>query len=464
LQVAFVPREIQFSIKRGGNMAHRQLSRREFLQFSAIGAGGLALAACVAAPAAAPAPAGEAAADAGPYTGKFVILSAGNPDQNQPLIDAIEAANPGVEVDWRGLTSERYTELFAAAEVAGDQIDIMDLNGQDLRRYAVGNKLKGLDDLTYLDRFRPVGLETYTVKGTLWALPRGGISGFPFLVNKKILDAAGITKEPETYTELLEMAAAIKDAGYAPFVHAGKNIYLWPIWQFFAYAQTSNNQPVEMTYKILQGETKFTDADSVAALEILNGYARDGMFIDGVNSLDSDGAWLAFSQGKGAFWYEHSWRIGLYRDGEYPELEMSLIPPVRSVEDANIKRMLPGGTGSATGIYANIAPERMDVALSILDLMCSDEWVKWSNDLNRDPVSTNINVEASDDPLAIKYGQECADNQFTYLDWYWPPEITRSFQENQQAVVTGTKTPEEAAASIQAEMDQLFADGYVFET
>ena len=45
----------------------------------------------------------------------------------------------------------------------------------------------------------------------------------------------------------------------------------------------------------------------------------------------------------------------------------------------------------------------------------------------------------------------------------WPPEITRSFQENQQAIVTGVKTPEEAAESIQAELEQLYADGYEFE-
>lgn len=187
------------------------------------------------------------------------------------------------------------------------------------------------------------------------------------------------------------------------------------------------------------------------------------MFIDGVNSLDSDGAWLAFSQGKAAFFYEHSWRIGFFRQGDYPELEMSLIPPLRSVEDANILRQLPGGTGDATGIYARIAPERQDVAHSILDLMTSDEWVKWRNDRDGDPVSTNVNVKASDDPLAVKYEQECSANQFTYLDWYWPPEITRAFQENQQAIVTASKTPQEAAEAIQKVMDELYADGYKFE-
>ena len=96
--------------------------------------------------------------------------------------------------------------------------------------------------------------------------------------------------------------------------------------------------------------------------------------------------------------------------------------------------------------------------------MTSDEWVKWSNDLNKDPVSTNANVQASDDPLAVKYATECADNQFTYLDWYWPPEITRAFQENQQAIVAGTKTPDQAAEAIQGVLDGLIADGYKFES
>jgi raffinose/stachyose/melibiose transport system substrate-binding protein len=432
------------------------------LHWCAAGGAGLALAACAPAAPAAQAPAGEAAS-AGPYEGTFVIMSAGNPDQNAPLIEAIEAAHAGVTIEWRGLTSERYTELFAAAEVAGDQIDIMDLNGQDLRRYAVGDKLVDLSELDYLDRFREVGLRTYSIGGKLWALPRGGISGFPFLYNKKILDAVGMTEEIETYAQLQELAPAIKDAGYAPFVHAGKNIYLWPVWEFFTYAQTSGNNPVENTYKILNGEMKFTDPEHVAALEIINQYARDEMFIEGVNSLDSDGAWIAFSQGKAAFWYEHSWRVGLYREGDYPELDLSLMPPLRSVEDPNIARMLPGGTGAATGIYANIAPERMDVAFSILDLMTSDEWVKWANDVNKDPVSTNANVQASDDPLALKYAEECSANQFTYLDWYWPPEITRAFQENEQAMVVGTKTPMEAAEAIQQVLEELYADGYKFE-
>jgi raffinose/stachyose/melibiose transport system substrate-binding protein len=98
-----------------------------------------------------------------------------------------------------------------------------------------------------------------------------------------------------------------------------------------------------------------------------------------------------------------------------------------------------------------------------MDVFSNDESVKYMNERDGDAVSTNVNVEASTDPLAVKYAEECAPNQKTYLDWNWPPEITRSFQEQQQALVAGTTKPDAAAATIQTVFDQLVADGYVFQ-
>jgi len=105
----------------------------------------------------------------------------------------------------------------------------------------------------------------------------------------------------------------------------------------------------------------------------------------------------------------------------------------------------------------------VDVAQSILDLITSDEWVKWANTTFKDPVSCNKNVVASDDPLAVDYGTKCADLQFTYLDWYWPPEITAACQQGQQAIVAGTSTSAQAADAIQKAMDSLYQGGYKFQ-
>jgi len=404
-------------------------------------------------------------------SGRLVILSSADPAQNQPLIKAIEAANPGVTVDWRNLTSERYVELFSASDLAGEQIDILDMNGQDLRRFATGDKLADLTDkVTYLDRFQPVSTETYNLGGKQWALPRGGIDGFAFLYNKALLDKIGVTEEPATYDDLLKLKPELEKVGASVFTHQGKNIYLWPVWQFWTFAQTSGNQPIEMTIKTLKGEMKWTDPMHVAAMEILQKFTQDGMFIDNVLGLDNDTE-ATFFQGKALFWYWGPWEIAAWRKAQKPEdgsanqapdLEMSVMPPVRAVSDESIIRQLPGGVGSALGLYANIAPERQDLALKVMDLMTNDEWVKWENDFNSRPVSSNKNVVASEDPVALKYAKDCAPNQFTYLDWLWPPEITKAFQQNLQAIVAGTVKPDEAAASIQKTFDEIVQDGYVF--
>lgn len=426
-------------------------SRRQVLKLAAGGATAVALAG---------GRAGSGVAQG--YQGDFFVFSVQEVEQAAPTIAAIEGANPGVKVVWRHIPSERFTELFTAAQVAGDQIDLMDLNGQDLRRYAIGGRLQDLSGIAYKDRFRPVALDTYTIQGKLWALPRGGISGFTFFTNLKALQTIGVETPPETYAELLAMAPTLQQAGIAPFVHAGKNIYLWPIWQFWAYAQTSGNAAIEGTARVLAGEAKFTDPEHVAALEILYRFAQDGLFIDGVNSLDSDAAWLQFTQGKAAFFYTHSSAIGTYREGDFPALDLSLMPPVRAVDDPNLARQLPGGTGSALGRYAEAADERAELAASVMDLMTSDAQIKALNELNGDPVSVNANVVASEDPLALLYAEQCSPNQITYLDWYWPPEITRAFQENQQAIVTGDASPEDAADAIQSVLDDLYEDGYEF--
>lgn len=444
------------------------LSRRAFMRAAGVVSAGILLGACqpkVAPPAEEPVVDKAQEATAAPeaaagYQGTIVVLSCGGVENEMDMIKDIESKHSGVKLDWRNLTSEKYTELFAAADVAGDQIDIMDLNGQDLRRYAVANKLIDLSDLDYLDRFRTVATDTYTMKGKLWAIPRGGIAGWILFFNKKAFEAIGITEPIKTYDELKAAAPALKDKGYDAVTHEGKVLYMWPVWHFILHAQTSKNMSIENTVKTLTGEMKFNDPEYVEALELLNRYARDGMFPEAVLSTDRDGALLALKTGTAAMYHNWPGIIRDYREFEYPELDLDLMPPLEVVPGA--KRECPGGTGRALCLYRNIAKERIGVAYDIINIMTTDQWVGKMNELSDDVVSCNKNVKPSDDPLAIKYANECAALQIVYEDWVWPPEITRSFQENEQAVVAGTKMPQEAADANQKVLEELFDEGYEF--
>jgi len=128
-----------------------------------------------------------------------------------------------------------------------------------------------------------------------------------------------------------------------------------------------------------------------------------------------------------------------------------------------VQSQFPGGTGAALCVYHKIDPTRRPVALEYLDFLTQDSNVEWLVKETKGSVATNKNATPSDDPVAIKFGNELVDQLQIYLDWYWPPQITRAFQENIQAGVGGQKTADQAAKDIQVVFDKLVADGYKYQ-
>lgn len=445
-------------------------SRRWFL-VTAAGSALLLGGACAApgapapTPTAAPTPAKPAAAPApvGAYQGKLAVFGVYAPEQGQGKLNKdFEAENPGIQVAYTFFPSPRFVELFTAAQNAGEQIDALILNGQDLRRYATGGQLVDLtNEVPYKDRFRPIGLKTYTIGGKLWALPYGSIGGFPIFYNKAILDRLGL-KYPETYQDLLAMRQELRKSGVAAFTHSGKEIYLWPVWFFTTYAQTTKNQSIEKTVATLKGQGKFTDPEAVAALEAVFRFGRDGLFIEGVNSLDVDGSTANFLTGKAVFWLHHNGLIRTVREANPPNmtLDVALAPQLTGEK---VQSQFPGGTGAALCVYRKIDERRRPVALAYLEFLTRDKNVEWLVQQQKGSVATNINAKPSDDPVAVKFGNELIDHLRIYLDWYWPPQITRAFQENLQAGVGGQKTAEQAARDIQAVFDKMVSEGYQYQ-
>src|SRR5580658_6588583 len=150
------------------------LTRRQFLHSSSkvalvAGLGGLV------------SPFVRATKAATPTNGSLVIVSqtGAAPDKALPkALKEFEAANPGVTTKLVLYPEEKFVAMYTAAQTAGEQVDLLNLNGQDLRRYATANALLSFDSIPYKDRFIPEALTPYTVNGTLWGLPAGAAGGF----------------------------------------------------------------------------------------------------------------------------------------------------------------------------------------------------------------------------------------------------------------------------------------------
>ncbi len=442
----------------------KQPSRRDFLRTTAttgaaVGLGSLAPTALR----------GVAhAAGSAAYTGELVVVGANdNPMPGRglyKLFDTFQKAHPGVKITYQTLPSNRFVALFTAKQASGEQVDALALNGQDVRRYALAGALAPLDTISTLkeeqSRFQPYALDTYTINKHLYAQPIGAQDGFPIFVNKALLDRVHLPL-PKTYADLQRINAALGKQGIATFTHQGRNIYLWPVWFFTTFAQVTGNRSIARTFQILSGKGKFTDPDVVKALDLIFQFSRDGLFSKDVLSIDTPGAQVEFLTGRAAFWMWYSSAvIQPVRAQKPPMMDLQATVMPKLVNNRALSQF-PGGVGGVS-LYAKIDAQRKQIAVELVDFLTTDASDAYLVQDGSEPTGVNKRARTSNDPVALQI-KGLLGNMTTYLDWYWPPEVTRAFQEGIQAGVAGNLTAAAVAKDIQSTFDGLVAGGYKFK-
>ncbi|MFC5452431.1 extracellular solute-binding protein [Paenibacillus aestuarii] len=364
--------------------------------------------------------------------------------------------------------SDKFMETFMASHNAKQTIDILRLNGQDVRFMSTAGMIKDITDQVspYKDRFNTAALSPFSFGGKIFGVPTGSMSTSAIFYNKKILDANGL-KPPTSLQDLEALNAALKQKGLSTFAFMGKDIYMWPMWFFQTFAQASGNKSVERTMDTLRGKAKFTDADYVAAMKALQQIGKSGSYIPGVNGVDATAAKAIFSTGKAAMFYGGSWEsagfIKSAKDsGGKIDLAVAKFPLIS--DQAGIKAESTGGSGAALAISSTIDPNKEALAKKFLDYWTSDKLQQQMLNDNNGVFAVNVNVKSnSTDPVIDDLTKNYLKDTVTFLDWYWPPEITKAFQQNIQAVVGGQKEPEAAMQEIQKTFDDLVAKGYNFD-
>ncbi len=399
------------------------------------------------------------AGQGGGDTDRLSMIGVAQPNPGRGFTKLLEdyKKRAGVETKYQYFPSERFVALFTAAQKANQPLDVLLLNGQDIRRYATNGTLLPIE-IDYADRFRPLGPKTYTINGKLWGVPTGGQGGFMILYNNKLLEDIG-ADYPATYADLRAIGKELGKKGIAAFTHPGKNVYLWPVWFFTTYAQTTKNRSEEKTIALLKGDGAFTDPEVVEALDLVFAFRRDGLFGKDVMSIDTDGSMANMQRSKAAFWLGGDYG-GISQDhpkGVDPRLQV--LP--RLVSDSSVKSQFPGGPGSPLCLYKGISKQNEAAARKLIDYLSSDASASYLVQDGHGAFTTNAKAQGSNDPAA-KAAARYIDQMTVYLDWYWPPEITAAFQQGIQAGVAGTKTAEQVAADIQQTWEKVQQGGWTF--
>jgi raffinose/stachyose/melibiose transport system substrate-binding protein len=386
------------------------------------------------------------------------------PDEQKKIqkevIDGFLKANPDVSaVEWdaQGPLTESIQRLMTA-RLANQEMDLISCsafytNGAYARRKLVvpiTDKIK-----PFQDRIDPAALGAFTINGQVYGVPISTLSTSTIFYNVDLFEKLGIPV-PKTYEDLKTAVPKLKAAGVIPLLHQGSNTVMWPMWYFETLSQTTGDS-IGKTQKNLDGATKFTDPPDVEAFQLIKQWVDDGILSKDSLAVDMEGMRAAFAAGKSAMYYGGTWEI--------PSLKQSVKDFKWGVFAFPKMAGTPGdprhGGGADNGIClsSSIAPAKVDAAIRFIEYLTRPE-VATLYLAPEQPIAASIKgVPQVEDPYAIELRRDVFPNTIKFLDWIWPSEIATATASAIAGVVSGTVTPSQAAASVQAAFDEVKAQG-----
>lgn len=358
--------------------------------------------------------------------------------------------------DSRGNVSDGLARL-RNAQLAGDGVDVVVCAANPVNTsYARLGLIKPVDDIIagMGDRFTDGAVANFTVDGKVWGVPLSAVNLTTFFYNKDLFKQAGL-EAPKTYAEFLAAVPKFKEMDVIPVVHQGKNAWMWPLYYMSSLAQTTGNKQLDQVQAVLQGKAKFTDPESLKALQLSRKWVDDGLLDPQSNELDEDAMKSVFYSGRAAAYFGGSWDVpGLTANAGF-EWGVFRFPQY----DGEAGHPVAFG-GAESGLCVSAASKNPEMAAAYVSFAAEDaQTVDLLAPLK--PLATSHKgVAGANDAVSKDLQSYLPADKF--LDWVWPRELTETIQREVQSMMGGTITPEQAAANMQAKYDSMVAAGYKY--
>lgn len=357
-------------------------------------------------------------------------------------------------------SSEDLKTQIRLAIDSGTAPDVFQVNAGTL--YQEFQEAGALMDLTgiigdneFIDRINPDYIKQYTTDGKYYAFPTAPLTTWQNLyVNRDLLEQAGITKDPENLTELIEVASQLRAAGIAPLAFGDKDG--WPalilLGDFFA----QQVQDLSLIDKINSGEMKLADCtEFVNALESVISCGQNKVFMDGWTSSDHSAAVQTFAAGQAAFLYNGSWWSTMVDDVEDMGFELDVIwlPTIDGISGTGSVQM-----SSDMGFAASAASLNKEGVAKFLDYMSLEEssifLAKSNNSFSVYP-GANEKIERAEvfnSPEILEQFEKSSLAPF--FDWVFPTSVTELLKVKIVECIDGTTNIDKALEELQTEMDK----------
>ena len=362
-------------------------------------------------------------------------------DPMQEILDAFQAAVPGVTIEMTQIPGPDYGTRKTTAISGGQTSDILGMQEGDI----VTLVPKG-GDLPFIDLTGKVDISGLSGAARAQVEVDGKVYGVPLAsytvglaVQNSMFAAHGLTL-PTTWDELKTVAQALKDAGETPIILGGKD-WIHPYYMYIGLA--SSVLGLEGLDALRRGERQLTDPDVLAAAQLLIDLMP--FYNAGFEATDYVAAKSLFAQGLGAMMVAGTADFTGFRV-DNPDADLSFI----AWPGPEAGRMVTTtGMELLYTVSAFSPADKQEAATKFVAWLATPEAQQLVSDKIALPINTAIS--GSTDPIRAQTIE--ANKGVEMLVWYDLPEINASVQavtDNHGGLWTNRLTAQQFAESIQA--------------
>ena len=376
-------------------------------------------------------------------SGTLTILSWYDENLSAPVIDGFKAKYPNVKVDYTYAPPVAdYVEKLATLLYAGTAPDVFYQTLENREALTEGGYCMDLSGESYMqDGTIPDAVKEMFDNCAAIDCWVGGI-----LYNKDIFEACGITEEPQTWDEFLNICQILQDNGYVPLMDNCQDSAANLIAPLFG-AETKAKDP-DFTKKIFAGEATFAEGWT-KPFQMFAELVEKGYLTADMIGISSDDVVTQFAIEQVAMIVTGSWTLNTI-DQINPDLNFEImgVPGTENVYYCGCINVGP---------CVNTAAKEPEIAKAFIEYCVSPEGLEAQyKAYNGFTIATgftpDIRPEVKDAVAAVQRGEF----HIPMSEWISYTESLRlTFLAGMQNVLVGAATPEEAAASLDAKLAEV---------
>ncbi|MDP9417694.1 MAG: extracellular solute-binding protein [Actinomycetota bacterium] len=284
--------------------------------------------------------------------------------------------------------------------------------------------------------------ERVSQNGKIYGIP-GEMETIGVFYNKDIFKKAGV-EEPKSLDDLRAAAEKVREAGITPLAVGNKEG--WEGGHLLSMA-LSSDVGAEGVEAIFNGEKSWNSPEVVSAFRVWQDFDQARLLPKSPTSVDYDSSTSLFFSGKAAMIPTGSWLVGEIDDNA--KFDVGYIP----FPAPDGPGIFTGGLGS--GPFVSAQTNKKDAALQFLDFLASPEHARWTienlHTIPAQPVDTEgLKVSPLFAQVIKDTGKFSEGGGFGYnIDVMVSDAVNKAMYDGMQGVMTGQRTPEEAAAGME---------------